>query len=47
MDKTVILMIEDTKKENCDNLNERLERLKFYEKNGFQKDSVDVMYKRI
>lgn len=42
MDKTVILMIEDTKKENCDNLNERLERLKFYEKNGFLRLNIQI-----
>ena len=41
-DKTVILMIEDTQKEDCDNLKERLERLKFYEKNGFSKLNIKI-----
>lgn len=41
-DKTVILMIEDTQKEDCNNLKERLERLKFYEKNGFIKLNIKI-----
>ena len=42
VNKTVILMIEDTEKEDCDNIKERLERLRFYEKNGFKKLMIKI-----
>lgn len=34
-EKTVILEIEDTEKEDAENISERLKRLEFYERNGF------------
>lgn len=41
-DKTVILMIEDTKIKDSKNYKERIERLKFYERNGFVKLDIDI-----
>lgn len=41
-DKAVSLMIEDTEELDAENYEERLNRLKFYERNGFQKLSVKI-----
>lgn len=41
-DKTVILMIEDTREINVDNIQERIKRLEFYEKNGFSRLNINI-----
>lgn len=41
-DRAIALMIEDPEDENAENLEERIERLKFYEKNGFRRLSIKI-----
>lgn len=41
-DRAISLMIEDTDEEDAENLDERIGRLKFYEKNGFQRLFIKI-----
>lgn len=41
-DRAIALMIEDPEEKSAENLEERIERLKFYEKNGFQRLSIKI-----
>ena len=41
-DLAISLMIEDPEETDAENLNERINRLKFYERNGFQRLSIKI-----
>ncbi len=41
-DKIITLAIENTEDENADNLEERVKRLEFYERNGFERLCIKV-----
>ncbi len=41
-DRAIALMIEDPEEKSAENLKERVERLRFYEKNGFQRLSIKI-----
>ena len=40
--RAVILLIEDTKDKNADNIDERIKRLGFYEANGFKQLNISI-----
>lgn len=40
--KPITLMIEDTEEKNAKNMDERIRRLKFYERNGFQRLCIKI-----
>lgn len=41
-DKTVCLMIEDPEEKKAENIDERINRLKFYERNGFERLHIKI-----